>query len=66
MFVFPRVETALGNLCRVRRVLDKVARHRIGAIAISFRMTLWPSMEPLPHSTTGHSCPSYCKYLHKI
>lgn len=56
MFFLPSVGTALRNLCRVRRqLLDTIARHRIGAIAISFRLTLWPRIEPLTTFHEGYS-----------
>jgi hypothetical protein len=42
--ILPRIETALGNLCRVReQLLDTIAR----PIGTSFRLSLWPRMEPL-------------------
>ncbi|CAG8217133.1 unnamed protein product [Penicillium nalgiovense] len=53
LFFLPRVETALGNLCRVRgQLLDTIFWHDFGAIGTNFRLSLWPRMEPLPHS--GH------------
>jgi hypothetical protein len=52
LFFLPRVETATWNLRRVRRqLLDTISRHGIGAIGTRFRLSLWPRMEPLPHST---------------
>ncbi|CAG8386478.1 unnamed protein product [Penicillium salamii] len=52
LFFLPRVETATWNLRRVReQLLDTISRHGIGAIGTGFRLSLWPRMEPLPHST---------------
>ncbi|CAG7957970.1 unnamed protein product [Penicillium salamii] len=48
LFILPRIETALGNLCRVRgQLLDTIARSEFGAIGTSFRLSLWPRMEPV-------------------
>ncbi|CAG7975626.1 unnamed protein product [Penicillium salamii] len=52
LFFLPQVETATWNLRRVRgKLLDAIFGHEFGAIDISFRLSLWPRMEPLPHST---------------
>ncbi|CAG7937171.1 unnamed protein product [Penicillium salamii] len=46
--ILPRIETALGNLYRVReQLLDTIARPDFGAIGTSFRLSLWPRMEPV-------------------
>jgi hypothetical protein len=48
LFFLPRVETALGNLCRVREQLqDTIDRPNLGAIGTSCRLSLWPRMEPV-------------------
>ncbi|CAG8879691.1 unnamed protein product [Penicillium salamii] len=48
LFILPRIETALGNLCRVRgQLLDMIARPDLGAIGTSFRLSLWYRMEPV-------------------
>jgi hypothetical protein len=48
LFFLPRIQTALGNLCRVReQLLDTIARPNFGAIGTSFRLSLWPRMEPV-------------------
>jgi hypothetical protein len=48
LFILPRIETALGNLCRVReQLLDTIARPDFSAIGTSFRLSLWPRMEPI-------------------
>jgi len=52
LFFLPRVETATWNLRRVRgQLLDTISWHEFGAIDTSFRLSLWPRMEPLPHSS---------------
>ncbi|CAG8146940.1 unnamed protein product [Penicillium salamii] len=52
LFFLPRVETALRNLCRVReQLLDTISRQQLGATGISFRLSLWPRMEPLQYSS---------------
>ncbi|CAG7976472.1 unnamed protein product [Penicillium salamii] len=48
LFILPRMETALGNLCRVReQLLDTIARPDFGSIGTSFRLSLWPRIEPV-------------------
>jgi hypothetical protein len=48
LFILPRIETALGNLCRVRgQLLETIARPDFGAIGTSSRLSLWPRMEPV-------------------
>jgi hypothetical protein len=50
LLFLPRVETALGNLRRVRgQLLDTISRHDSGAIGTNFRLSLWPRMEPLQY-----------------
>lgn len=52
LFFLPRVETGTWNLRRVRgQLLDTISRHGIGAIGTRFRLSLWPRMEPVPHSS---------------
>jgi hypothetical protein len=52
LFFLPQVETALGNLCRVRRqLLDTITWHAVGATGTSFRLSLWPRMKSLPYSS---------------
>jgi hypothetical protein len=52
LFILPRVETATWNLRRVRgHLLDTISWHELGAVSTSFRLSLWPRMEPLPHSS---------------
>jgi phage tail protein X len=52
LFFLPRVETATWNLRRVRgQLLDTIFWHEFGALGTSFRLSLWPRMEPLPHSS---------------
>lgn len=49
LFFLPRVETVMGNLRRLRgQMLDIIAQHAVGSKASSFRLSLWPRMEPLP------------------
>lgn len=55
MFFLPRVETTMGNLCRVRgQMLDIISRATsqapVGGTAPCFRLSLWPRTEPLPYS----------------
>jgi hypothetical protein len=46
------VETALGNLCRIRRrLLGTISWHAVGAPGTSFRQSLWPRTESLPYSS---------------
>lgn len=52
IFFLPRVETALGNLCRIRgQLLDTISRYNFGAIGTSFRLSLRPCIEPPIHSS---------------
>ncbi|KAJ5460952.1 uncharacterized protein N7458_002504, partial [Penicillium daleae] len=55
LFFLPRVETVMGNLCRVHgQILDIISRPpAVGAMAASFRLSLWQRTEPLLYS--GHS-----------
>ncbi|CAG8431802.1 unnamed protein product [Penicillium salamii] len=57
LFFLPRVETALGNLCRIRRrLLDTITWHSVRTTGTSFRLSLWPRMESLPYpSLSTHS-----------
>jgi hypothetical protein len=58
LFFLPRVETALRNLCRVRgQLLDTICRHDSGATGTSFRLSLWPRMEPLQYSSHSTCSP---------
>ena len=51
LFFLPRVETIMGNLRRIRgQMLDIISRTVTGSMDISFRLSLWPRMEPLPYS----------------
>ena len=51
LFFLPRVESVMGNLCRIRgQMLEIVSRTVAGSMASSFRLSLWPRMEPLPYS----------------
>ncbi|CAG7989769.1 unnamed protein product [Penicillium salamii] len=48
LFILPRIETAQGNLYRVReQLLDTMSRPDFGAIGTSFQLSLWPRMEPV-------------------
>ncbi|CAI7622038.1 unnamed protein product [Penicillium viridicatum] len=50
LFFLPRVETALGNLYRIRKqLLDTITWHAVRATGTSFRLSLWPRTEPLPY-----------------
>jgi hypothetical protein len=55
LFFLPRVETAMGNLRRLRaQILDIISLATIAAMPASFRLSLWPRTEPRPycdHST---------------
>lgn len=52
LFFLPRVETATWNLRRVRgQMLDTISWHGFGATGTSFRLSPWPRMESLPHSS---------------
>jgi len=52
LFFLPRVETTTWNLRRVRRqLLDTISWHELGAASTSFRLSLWPRMEPLQSSS---------------
>jgi hypothetical protein len=52
LFFLPRVETAMGNLYRIRRqLLDTITWHAVRATGTSFRLSLWPRMESLPYSS---------------
>jgi hypothetical protein len=58
LFFLPRVETALGNLRRVRgQLLDTISRHDFGAIDTNFQLSLWPRMEPLQYSSESALSP---------
>ena len=58
LFFLPRVETALENLCRVRRqLLDTITWHAVSATGTSFRLSLWPRMESLPYSSLSTYSP---------
>jgi hypothetical protein len=50
LFFLPRMETVMGNLRRVRgQMLDIIAQSAVGPRVSSFRLSLWPRMEPLPY-----------------
>jgi hypothetical protein len=50
LFFLTRVETALGNLCRIRkRLLGIITWHAVRATGTSFRLSLWPRTESLRH-----------------
>ncbi|CAG7972539.1 unnamed protein product [Penicillium salamii] len=52
LFFLPRVETTTWNLRRARgHLLDTICWHGIGTIGTRFRLSLWPRMEPVPHSS---------------
>ncbi|CAG8275527.1 unnamed protein product [Penicillium olsonii] len=52
LLFLPRVETATWNLRRLRgQLLDTISWHGLGITDTSFRLSLWPRMEPLPHPT---------------
>ncbi|CAG8179713.1 unnamed protein product [Penicillium nalgiovense] len=52
LFFLPRVETAMGNLYRIRRqLLDTITWHAVRATGTSFRLSLWPRTESLPYSS---------------
>lgn len=54
LFFLPRVETAMGNLRRVRgQIVDIISLATLGATPPFFRLSLWPRTDPLPYS--GHS-----------
>ncbi|CAG8075945.1 unnamed protein product [Penicillium salamii] len=58
LFFLPRVETALGNLCWVRRqLLDTITSHAVSATGTSFRLSLWPRMESVPYSSLSTYSP---------
>ncbi|CAG8147735.1 unnamed protein product, partial [Penicillium nalgiovense] len=58
LFFLPRVETALGNLSRIRRqLLDTITWHAVRATCTSFRLSLWPRMESLPYSSLSTYSP---------
>jgi hypothetical protein len=51
LFFLPRVETAMGNLYRIRRrLLDTITWHAVRATGTSFRLSLWPRTESLTYS----------------
>jgi hypothetical protein len=52
LFFLPRVETAMGNLYRIRRrLLDTITWHAVRATGTSFRLSLWPRTESLTYSS---------------
>jgi phage tail protein X len=52
LFFLPRIEPTTWNLRRVRgQLLDAIFWHGFGATGTSFRLSLWPRMEPLPQSS---------------
>ena len=58
LFFLPRVETALENLCRVRRqLIETITWHAVGAPGTSFRLSLWPRTESLPYSSPSTHYP---------
>ncbi|KAJ5117613.1 hypothetical protein N7448_011245 [Penicillium atrosanguineum] len=53
-FFLPRVESVMGNLCRTRQqILITISQTAVRSMASSFRLSLWPRMEPFPFP--GHS-----------
>ena len=51
LFFLPRMETAMGNLCRIKgEMLDIISQTVPESMASIFRLSLWPRMEPLPYS----------------
>ncbi|CAG8877242.1 unnamed protein product [Penicillium salamii] len=58
MFFLPQVEMAMWNLRLVRgQLLDTISRHYFGTMGTSFRLSLWPRMEPLHHSSQSTLSP---------
>ncbi|CAG8142544.1 unnamed protein product [Penicillium nalgiovense] len=58
LFFLPRVETAMGNLYRIRRqLLDTITWHAVRATGTSFRLSLWPRTESLPYSSPSTHYP---------
>jgi hypothetical protein len=52
LFFLPRVETAMGNLYRIRRqLLVTITWHAVHATGASFRLSIWPRTESLPYSS---------------
>ena len=51
-FFLPRVESAMGNLCRTRQqILVIISQTAVRSMASSFRLSLWPRVEPPPYSS---------------
>ncbi|KAI1828772.1 hypothetical protein DTO027I6_10291 [Penicillium roqueforti] len=57
LFFLPLVETALGNLYRIRKqLLDTITWHAVRATGTIFRLSLRPRTESLPYSSlSAHS-----------
>ena len=54
LFFLPRVESVMGNICQTReQILIIISQTAVRSMASSFRLSLWPRMEPIPFS--GHS-----------
>jgi hypothetical protein len=52
LFFLSQVETAMGNLYRIRRqLLDTITWHAVRATGTSFRLSLWPRTESVPYSS---------------
>ena len=52
LFFLPGVETAMGNIYRIRRqLLDTITWHAVHATGTSFRLSLSPRTESLPYSS---------------
>jgi hypothetical protein len=51
-FFLPRVESVMGNLCRTRQqILIVISQTAVRSMASSFRLSLWPRVEPPPYSS---------------
>lgn len=51
-FFLPRVESVMGNLCRTRQqILIIISQTAVRSMASSFRLSLWPRVEPPPYSS---------------
>jgi hypothetical protein len=58
LFFLPRVESVMGNLRRIRgEMWDVISQTVAGSMASSFRLSLWPRMEPLPYSNHSPTSP---------
>ncbi|KAJ5117620.1 hypothetical protein N7448_011252 [Penicillium atrosanguineum] len=51
-FFLPRVESAMENLCRTwQQILIIISQTAVRSMASSFRLSLWPRVEPPPYSS---------------